>query len=129
ILTDIITGVFGLDNRPQARPMFHMLKKYGSLIHPRAAAVSYDPDAVVKAYKYPKDVNGAGECIALIELGGGYRNDDMQNYFSKLGIPLPVITSQSVDNGHNAPSTPDSADGEGALDIEVGGDARAGRRK
>jgi len=128
ILTDIITGVFGLDNRPQARPMFHMLKKYGSLIHPQAAAVSYNPDAVAKAYKYPKDVNGAGECIALIELGGGYRNEDMQNYFGKLGIPLPVITSQSVDSGHNAPSTPDSADGEVALDIEVAGTVAPGAK-
>src|SRR5450631_4191717 len=121
ILKDIITGVFGLDNRPQARPMFHLLKKEGGLVHPQAASVSYNPDAVAKAYKYPRDVNGAGECIALIELGGGYRNVDMQNYFSKLGIPLPVITAQSVDGALNTPSTADSADGEVALDIEVAG--------
>jgi kumamolisin len=121
ILQDIITGVFGLDDRPQARPMFHLLKKEGGLVHPQAASVSYNPDAVAKAYKYPRDVNGAGECIALIELGGGYRNVDMQNYFSKLGIPLPVITAQSVDGALNTPSTADSADGEVALDIEVAG--------
>jgi kumamolisin len=108
--------------------MFHMLKKDGSLIHPQAASVSYNPDAVAKAYKYPKDVNGAGECIALIELGGGYRNVDMQNYFNKLGIPLPVITSQSVDGSHNAPSTPDSADGEVALDIQVAGAVAPGAK-
>ncbi|MEJ0080709.1 MAG: protease pro-enzyme activation domain-containing protein [Puia sp.] len=77
---------FWLDNRPQARPMFHLLKNEGGLVHPQATAVSYNPDAVAKSYKYPRDVNGTGECIALIELGGGYRNVDMQNYFSKLGI-------------------------------------------
>jgi kumamolisin len=121
ILKDIITGVFGLDNRPQARPMFQLLKKDGGLIHPQDASVSYNPDAVAKAYKYPRDVDGTGECIALIELGGGYRNTDMQNYFSKLGLPLPLITAQSVDGALNAPSTPDSADGEVALDIEVAG--------
>jgi kumamolisin len=121
ILKDIITGVFGLDNRPQARPMFQLLKKDGGLIHPQDASVSYNPDAVAKAYKYPRDVDGTGECIALIELGGGYRNTDMQNYFTKLGLPLPLITAQSVDGALNAPSTPDSADGEVALDIEVAG--------
>jgi kumamolisin len=120
-LKEVVTGVFGLDNRPQARPMFHMLQKEGRLVHPQAASISYNPDAVAKAYKYPKDVNGAGQCIALIELGGGYRLEDMQNYFSKLGISLPAITAQSVDGAHNDPSTADSADGEVALDIEVAG--------
>jgi kumamolisin len=128
ILKDIITGVFGLDNRPQARPMFHLLKKEGGLVHPQAASVSYNPDAVAKAYKYPRDVNGSGECIALIELGGGYRNEDMQNYFSKLGIPLPIITAQSVDGALNTPSTADTADGEVALDIEVAGAVAPGAK-
>ena len=128
ILRDIVTGVFGLDNRPQARPMFHLLKKEGGLVHPQAASVSYNPDAVARAYKYPRDVNGAGECIALIELGGGFRTKDLQQYFDKLGLPLPVITAQSVDGGHNAPSTPDSADGEVALDIEVAGAVAPGSK-
>jgi len=128
MLNQIVTGVFGLDSRPQARPMFHFLKKEGSLVHPKAAAVSYYPDAVAKLYKYPRDVNGARETIALIELGGGYRNMDMQQYFNKIGIPLPVITAQSVDGGLNAPSTPDTADGEVALDIEVAGAVAPGAK-
>jgi kumamolisin len=128
VLKSVITGVFGLDNRPQARPMFRMAQKDGNLIHPQAADVSYNPDEVAKAYKYPKDVNGTGQCIALIELGGGYRLEDMQNYFSKLGISLPVITAQSVDGAHNDPSTADSADGEVALDIEVAGAVAPGAK-
>jgi kumamolisin len=128
ILRDVVTGVFGLDNRPQARPMFHVLKKDGGLIHPQDATVSYNPDDVAKAYKYPRDADGTGECIALIELGGGYRSTDMQAYFSKLGITLPVITALSVDGAHNSPSTPDSADGEVALDIEVAGAVAPGAK-
>jgi kumamolisin len=127
-LQGIVTGVFGLDNRPQARPMFRMLHKEGHLILPQAAAVSYNPDAVAKAYKYPKDVTGEGQCIGLIELGGGYRNEDLQNFFQKLGLPLPSVSAQSVDGAHNAPSTPDSADGEVALDIEVAGAVAPGAR-
>ncbi|HZK65512.1 MAG TPA: S53 family peptidase [Puia sp.] len=127
-LKDIITGVFGLDNRQQARPMFCMLHKDGHVIKPQAATVSYNPDAVAKAYKYPKDVTGAGQCIALIELGGGYRSSDLQAYFQKLGIALPSVTAQSVDGAHNAPSTADTADGEVALDIEVAGAVAPGAR-
>ncbi|HEV3221632.1 MAG TPA: S53 family peptidase [Puia sp.] len=128
ILKDIITGVFGLDNRPQARPMFHILKKDGRMISPQAATVSYNPDAVAKAYKYPRDVDGIGECIAIIELGGGFRNEDMKNYFNNLGLPLPQITAISADGALNAPSTPDSADGEVALDIEVAGAVAPGAK-
>src|SRR5450432_601883 len=127
-LQGIITGVFGLDNRPQARPMFHFLKHDNGLVNPRNASVSYNPNDVAKAYKYPRDVNGSGECIALIELGGGFRNADMISYFKKLGFAAPVILAQSVDGAHNAPSTPDSADGEVALDIQVAGAVAPGAK-
>jgi kumamolisin len=128
ILKDIITGVFGLDDRPQARPMFHLLKKEGNLVHPQAPGVSYNATAVAKAYKYPTDVSGEGECIALIELGGGFRQTDLENYFSKMGVTLPVVIAQSVDAAHNAPSTADSADGEVVLDIEVAGAVAPGAK-
>jgi kumamolisin len=128
ILKDIITGVFGLDTRPQARPMFHILKREGKVINPKDADISYNADAVGKVYKYPRDVNGAGQSIALIELGGGYRNTDLQIYFDKLGLMLPIITSISVDGATNAPSSPDSADGEVALDIEVAGAIASGAK-
>ncbi len=116
ILKDIVTGIFGLDNRPQARPMFHLLKKEGGVVSPEAASVSYNADAVAKAYKYPRDVNGTGECIALIELGGGYRNEDMQNYFNKLGIATCHKLRPYLWMGHIMHLLlPDSADGEVAL--------------
>ncbi len=127
-LRDIVMGVFGLDNRPQARPMFRMLHGEGHFIQPEAASVSYNADAVARAYKYPTGVTGAGQCIGLIELGGGFRNSDMQAYFKKLGLALPQISAQSVDGAHNAPSTPDSADGEVALDIEVAGAVAPGAK-
>ena len=68
------------------------------------------------------NLNGSGQCIALIELDGGYKNQDLQTYFQQLNIPLPKVTSASVDHGRNHPAgTPDSADGEVDLDIEVAG--------
>ncbi|PWT74839.1 MAG: peptidase S53 [Bacteroidetes bacterium] len=127
-LDGIVEGVFGLDNRPQARPMFQMIKNSGHHLKQQAMTISYNPNDVAKAYNYPKDVTGAGQCIALIELGGGFRAADMKNYFAKLGIPQPSIKAVSIDGAYNNPSTPDSADGEVALDIEVAGAVATGAK-
>jgi kumamolisin len=118
---DIITGVFGLDNRPQAEPHFRLLPQPER--HKRkttTATASHDPNEVAQIYDYPAG-DGTGQCIGIIELGGGFQLDDLSNYFSSLNINEPQVISVSVDGGTNSPSTPDSADGEVMLDIEVAG--------
>jgi kumamolisin len=121
-LDQIIVGVFGLDDRPQARPH---LQRYDLTAHPaqaHASTVSYTPLQLAQLYDFPVGYTGSGQCIALIELGGGYTNSDLQAYFQQLGIPLPSVTSVPVDGGQNTPAgTPNSADGEVDLDIEVAG--------
>ncbi len=116
---DIIKGVFGLDNRPQAEPHFRRLPQTPG-IKAHAATASHDPNEVAQLYDYPPG-NGTGQCIGIIELGGGFQLDDLSNYFSSLNINEPQVISVSVDGGTNSPSTPDSADGEVMLDIEVAG--------
>ena len=119
--SDIITGVFGLDNRPQAEPHFRRAQKpdkHKTKTHTSDA--SYDPNEVAQIYDYPAG-DGTGQCIGLIELGGGFQLDDISTYFSGLNIPPPQVISVSVDGGTNSPTTPDSADGEVMLDIEVAG--------
>ncbi|HEY6470606.1 MAG TPA: S53 family peptidase [Candidatus Dormibacteraeota bacterium] len=111
-LEGVVTGVFGLDERPQAQPHFR----------PRAKATSqYTPPQVAAAYAFPAGLTGKGECIALIELGGGFRTTDLSAYFSMLGIAQPLVIAVPVDGGSNAPGTPDGPDGEVMLDIEVAG--------
>jgi kumamolisin len=118
---DIITGVFGLDNRPQAEPHFRRLSRPDKHKHKTAASdVSYDPNQVAQIYDYPAG-DGTGQCIGLIELGGGFQLDDLSNYFNSLNIKVPQVISVSVDGGQNSPTTADSADGEVMLDIEVAG--------
>jgi kumamolisin len=62
-------------------------------------------------------VDGRGQTIGIIELGGGYRPEDLQAYFQRLGLPTPKVIPVSVDGGTNAPGN--AADAEVALDIEV----------
>ena len=126
-LAPIVEGVFGLDNRPQARPHLRVLE--GGSLHPRGAGLSYTPAEVAKMYRFPGG-DGSGQCIAIIELGGGYRASDLKTYFSRLGItPSPVVRSRSVDQGHNHPTgNPNGPDGEVMLDIEVVGAVAPGAR-
>jgi len=86
-------------------------------------AGAFPPPQVASLYDYPKNSTGQGECIALIELGGGYRPRDIAHYFKSLGItPAPKVSAISVDGGQNSPTGDGNGpDGEVMLDIEVAG--------
>jgi kumamolisin len=83
---------------------------------------------VAQLYQFPLDVDGTGEAIGILELGGGYKPADLKNYFASLGIKQPAVTAVLVDKGKNAPTTPNSADGEVLLDIEVAGSVAPGAK-
>jgi kumamolisin len=120
-LESIIEGVFGLDNRPQAKAHFRVRKEEANAA-PRAAVTSYSPLQVAQAYDFPPDATGSGHCIALIELGGGYNPSDLTSFFENLGLVSPKVTAVSVDGGSNSPSgDPNGPDGEVELDLEVAG--------
>jgi len=120
-LKDIVKGVFGLDTRPIARPMFQVAKKDPKIVSMAASPQSFTPVQLAELYGFPTGVTGKGECIGIIELGGGYRTTDISNYFKGLGISAPNVSASLVDGGKNSPSTSDGADGEVMLDIEVAG--------
>jgi len=114
-LDGIVVAVLGLDDRPQARPHFR--------IRPAAesAATSYTPERVASLYGFPNGT-GQGECVALIELGGGYVPADLQTYFAAQGAGAVQVSAVSVDGASNAPTgSPNGPDGEVMLDIEVVG--------
>jgi kumamolisin len=122
-LDGVIKGVFGLDNRPQAKAHFR-LRKTNPKVNAKAANVSYSPLQVAHAYEFPSGSNatGAGQCIGVIELGGGYNTSDLDSFFTNLGLKTPKVTAVSVDGGANSPTgDPGGADGEVELDIEVAG--------
>lgn len=122
-LRGIVVAVLGLDDRPQARP--HLRLRSG----PPAPPAAYTPPQVADLYGFPPGT-GAGQCVALVEMGGGFRPADLDPYFADLGIaPAPTVVAVSVDHGRNAPTGSASGpDGEVDLDIEVAGSIAPGAR-
>lgn len=114
-LDGIVVAVLGLDDRPQARTMFRIAE-------PAAVSTSYTPPQVAEAYAYPPGTDGSGQTVAIIELGGGYEQSDLETYFSGLGLVMPSVTAVGVDGADNVPGKdPNGADPEVLLDIEVVG--------
>jgi len=120
-LGGVITGVFGIDERPQATPHLRAAD-------PAAAATSYTPLQVAAAYSFPTGTTGAGETVGIIELGGGYSESDLSGYFDGLGLTPPSVVAVSVDGGTNSPGVDQNADGEVMLDIEVAGAVAPGAK-
>lgn len=84
-----------------------------------AAAAAWNVPSLCAAYKWPTGMPGGG-VIAIVELGGGWMQSDMDSFFQSLGQPTPSITDVSVDGTQNTPNQ-SSADYEVALDIQVSG--------
>jgi kumamolisin len=117
-LADVVEGVFGIDNKPIANPHFQVRPPLAGLVAEPAAG-SFSPVDVAKLYDFPAGLDGSGQCIGIIELGGGYRSADLEAYFSSLNLPAPNVTAVPVDGAQNQPDGPDGADGEVMLDIEI----------
>jgi len=107
-LDGVVQAVLGLDDRPQVR-------------RPRTDTdtpeISYTPPQLGKIYGFPAAVAGADQTIAVIELGGGYTDAELSQYFQDIGVGPVSVRTVTVDDGVNAPNT--TADDEVLLDIEV----------
>ncbi|MCW3477487.1 S53 family peptidase [Limobrevibacterium gyesilva] len=117
----VVEAVLGLDTRQAAEPHFVV----GGAILPEVI-IGHRPNTVGIAYGFPTGLTGSGQCIGIIELGGGYLAADTAAAFAAMGLPAPTVVSVSVDGGQNAPGSPD--DGEVALDIQVAGGVAPGAR-
>lgn len=115
-LADIVKRVSGLTNRPLARPHFQG--------RPQTVS-SFNAAQIGQMYNFPTGVNGAGLCIGIIELGGGYSQADLDTYFGALELPAPNVVAVSVDGAANNYGS-GGADGEVELDIEVSGSIAPG---
>jgi kumamolisin len=121
-LNQIVEFVIGLNN---AVVMKHLASKADLENHPFAASptgIAYSlltPLQVAAAYNFPAS-NGYGQCIGLIEYGGGYTTQNLTSSFSPLGIANPTVVAVDVDGGTNNPD-PSGSSVEVMLDIFVAG--------
>lgn len=119
----IITGIFGFDTRPKHKSP-HRRRVLGANGPGGANGVS--PAEFAKRYNFPTEyqgtkLDGSGQCIAIIELGGGFSHNDLRLYFQEIGAALPNVVAVSVDHAGNHPTKHGADDGEVMLDIEVAG--------
>jgi kumamolisin len=138
-LVGYVVAVLGLDNRPQAQPHFRIagqtgataanIAQAGGFARPHANAnVSYTPVQVGQLYGFPAAATAPNQTIALIELGGGFRQADITAYFKSLGQKTPKVVAVSVSGGKNTPGDANGADGEVMLDIGVAAAVAPGSR-
>jgi kumamolisin len=113
-LADVVVAVLGLDDRPQARARFRPA---------RAVQTAFTPLELGRVYRFPDGTDGSGQTLAVLELGGGFTQADLDAYWASIGLAdPPAVTAVGVDGGANTPEDdPNGADGEVLLDIEVAG--------
>ena len=126
-LQGVVEGVFGLDNRLQARPRSifpaaRMRLRAAAGVGAATAteeARSFYPPELGAYYNFPGNLTGEGQCIGILEFGGGFSQADLDTYFQQLNLPSPQVEAISVDGVSNHPGADPDIDGEVMLDIEV----------
>lgn len=143
-LRGIISSVTGLDNRPFAKPHFRISRgaaratSVGAVADRSTAAASipagFTPPQLASLYNFPQNLDGTGQTIAILELGGGFHPAELTTYFQNLGLSKPpsVTAATYTNGGTNSPGTnaldPNNPDVEVMLDIEVCGSIAPGAK-
>lgn len=104
-LVDDVVAVMGFDGRTIPVRRLHPM--------PAGAAAdgAYEPVEAASLYGFPSGLDGKGETIGIIALGGGYDEACLRDYFAKKGIRRTGgLTAVSVDGTPNDPSMGDDSD-------------------
>lgn len=113
-LSKCVVAVLGLTQIPKAKS-HHRILPHDS----QAQRRSYTGAQVLAGYGISLKTRGKGHVLWIGELGGGYRQKDLDDYAAKYGLPKMNIMATSVDGAKNSPSSANSADGEVMLDLDV----------
>ena len=128
-LEDVIVSVHGLDTRRQLEPRIKLATEKGGKAKPHAGGGGggYNISDLKTLYNFPTN-DGAGQCIGILEFGGGYFPADLSSFFSGQSINQPNVTDvnvvSSTGTGSNNPGTTDNpqpANVEVEMDIEIAG--------
>jgi kumamolisin len=115
-----VTGVFGFSNQQHLRRSRQVAFADAAHAPSQAKRPWFIPTDLASIYNFPAN-DASGECIGLLEFGGGVEDDNVATYFAKIGAPAPSVTVIPLDGvSTNAAADPDST-GEVMLDVDVAG--------
>ena len=98
-LNQIVESVLGLNTRPCAmRRRVH---------HENTISPFWTVREMANAYGFPAGFKAEGQSIGLIELGGGYHEEDLRKFCANQRIPMPAIRWVSVGGAQNSPAPVD----------------------
>ncbi len=126
-VSDLVVGVFGLDDRKVARRR-HRLRTHAHDAGDLAggAATPLTPAQLTARYSFPPG-DGAGQTVGLLEFGGGFQPADLNQFCDLAGVgAAPEVRVVSV--GGAPTDQIDDATGEVMLDVEVIAGACPGAR-
>jgi kumamolisin len=117
-LAGIVIAVLGLDDRPVARERLRSMRRHSLNLATTQHRSWFFPGelAAPGIYDFPTG-DGSGQCIGLIELGGGYFPDDLAAFCKAANVSVPEVISVSVN--HAPTNQKDGNEGEVMLDVEV----------
>lgn len=114
-LDGIILHVLDLDNSPALHPLYvtadpevENLNIDDTSLNPLLSSVPLRPAQVANAYNCPQN-SGAGQCVAILQFGGGYTTSDITNSFSRIGLSNPTIVDVLVNGATNNPTDTNSS--------------------
>jgi kumamolisin len=99
------------------KPYYRRLENSAIMANSNTVSQWYYPNQLAPIYGFPTSYNGSGQKVAFIELGGGFRQPDLNLYFSRLGLRSPTVQFVSVNGARNRPTNANSDDGEVMLDL------------
>ena len=120
---DCVIGVFGLNKKPVSkRPGRISFPPAESMTPPPVTANTRRPKDFRKLYEFPRNATGKGQCIAVLEFGGGFSRAKLRTYLDKLGVTPPRIIVREIAPGGNRPLNRQgtlSPDAEVYMDLEI----------
>lgn len=111
-LAEPVVAVLGLDDRVQGRP--HVVQT------DQGRRVSgYSILDLMTAYDYPSGLDGRGQSVSILELGGVLRRSDLSASNTALNKPVPDLTVATVDPPANLQNNNPLYDAEINMDAQI----------
>jgi kumamolisin len=119
-LAPIVVAVLGLDTFPVGS------RQTATPLPP--GLPNRTPPQIAALYDFPKGLDGSGQTIAILALGGGYDPTVLESYFRYLQVPMPAISWVNAGGKNDYDPTDGGLTEEVMVDIEIAGSVAPGAR-